>query len=196
MTRAGEITRKTAETDVSVSVALEGTGSGERNTGLGFFDHMLDLLARHGHLDLEVMATGDLKTGGHHTVEDVGICIGQALHQALGDRAGISRYGQATIPMDEARVSCALDISGRGMCVFEGTVPPGAIAGFDHDLAEEFFRAVATNAMLTMHLTIEAGSNVHHMIEAAFKAAARALRCAVALDGTERGVPSTKGTLS
>ncbi len=196
MTRAGEITRKTAETDVSVSVALEGTGSGERNTGLGFFDHMLDLLARHGHLDLEVMATGDLKTGGHHTVEDVGICIGQALHQALGDRAGISRYGQATIPMDEARVSCALDISGRGMCVFEGTVPPGAIAGFDHDLAEEFFRALATNAMLTMHLTIEAGSNAHHMIEAAFKAAARALRCAVALDGTERGVPSTKGTLS
>ena len=196
MTRAGEITRKTAETDVRVSVALEGTGSGERNTGLGFFDHMLDLLARHGHLDLEVTATGDLKTGGHHTVEDVGICIGQALHQALGDRAGISRYGQATIPMDEARVSCALDISGRGMCVFEGTVPPGAIAGFDHDLAEEFFRALATNAMLTMHLTIEAGSNAHHMIEAAFKAAARALRCAVALDGTERGVPSTKGTLS
>jgi len=196
MTRAGEITRKTAETDVRVSVALEGTGSGERNTGLGFFDHMLDLLARHGHLDLEVMATGDLKTGGHHTVEDVGICIGQALHQALGDRAGISRYGQATIPMDEARVSCALDISGRGMCGFEGTVPPGAIAGFDHDLAEEFFRALATNAMLTMHLTIEAGSNAHHMIEAAFKAAARALRCAVALDGTERGVPSTKGTLS
>ena len=196
MTRAGEITRKTAETDVRVSVALDGAGSGERNTGLGFFDHMLDLLARHGHLDLEVTAMGDLQTGGHHTVEDVGICIGQALHQALGDRAGISRYGQATIPMDEARVSCALDLSGRGMCVFEGTLPPGAIAGFDHDLVEEFFRALATNAMLTMHLTVEAGTNAHHMIEASFKAAARALRCAVALDSAARGVPSTKGTLT
>ena len=196
MTRAGEITRKTAETDVRVSVALDGAGSGERNTGLGFFDHMLDLLARHGHLDLEVTAMGDLQTGGHHTVEDVGICIGQALHQALGDRAGISRYGQATIPMDEARVSCALDLSGRGMCVCEGTLPPGAIAGFDHDLVEEFFRALATNAMLTMHLTVEAGTNAHHMIEASFKAAARALRCAVALDSAERGVPSTKGTLT
>ncbi len=196
MTRAGEITRKTAETDVRVSVALDGAGSGERNTGLGFFDHMLDLLARHGHLDLEVTATGDLQTGGHHTVEDVGICIGQALRQALGDRAGISRYGQATIPMDEARVSCALDLSGRGMCVFEGTLPPGVIAGFDHDLVEEFFRALATNAMLTMHLTVEAGTNAHHMIEASFKALARALRCAVALDSGERGVPSTKGTLT
>ena len=196
MTRAGEITRKTAETDVRVSVALDGAGSGERSTGLGFFDHMLGLLARHGHLDLDVTATGDLQTGGHHTVEDVGICIGQALHQALGDRAGISRYGQATIPMDEARVSCALDLSGRGMCVFEGTLPPGAIAGFDHDLVEEFFRALATNAMLTMHLTVEAGTNAHHMIEASFKAAARALRCAVALDSAEPGVPSTKGTLT
>jgi imidazoleglycerol-phosphate dehydratase len=196
MTRAGESTRKTAETEVRVSVALDGAGSGERSTGLGFFDHMLGLLARHGHLDLDVTATGDLQTGGHHTVEDVGICIGQAVRQALGDRAGISRYGQATIPMDEARVSCALDLSGRGMCVFEGTLPPGAIAGFDHDLVEEFFRALATNAMLTMHLTVEAGTNAHHMIEASFKAAARALRCAVALDSAERGVPSTKGTLT
>lgn len=196
MTRAGEITRKTAETDVRVSVVLDGTGGGHRETGLGFFDHMLDLMSRHGHLELDVTATGDLQSGGHHTVEDVGICIGQALHQALGARAGISRYGQATVPMDEARVSCALDVSGRGMCVFEGTLPPGAIAGFDHDLAEEFFRALATNARLTMHLTVEAGSNAHHIIEAAFKAAARALRGAVALDGDERGVPSTKGTLN
>jgi imidazoleglycerol-phosphate dehydratase len=196
MTRSGEITRKTGETDVRVSVALDGAGAGERSTGVGFFDHMLDLLSRHGHLELNVTATGDLHTGAHHTVEDVGICIGQALHQALGDRAGISRYGQATVPMDEARVSCAVDVSGRGVCLFDGSLPPGAIAGFDHDLVEEFFRAVAANARLTMHLTIEAGSNAHHMIEATFKAAARALRFAVALDGDERVVPSTKGTLT
>lgn len=196
MTRAGEITRRTAETDVRVSLVLDGTGEGRRTTGLGFFDHMLDLLSRHGRLDLDVTATGDLPSGGHHTVEDVGICVGQALDHALADRVGISRYGQATVPMDEARVSCAVDVSGRGMCVFEGTLPPGAIAGFDHDLAPEFFRALSANARLTMHVSIEAGSNAHHMIEAAFKAAARALRCATTLDLSEHGVPSTKGTLS
>jgi imidazoleglycerol-phosphate dehydratase len=143
-----------------------------------------------------VRASGDLETGAHHPVEDVGICIGQALDQALGDRAGIGRYGQATVPMDESRASCAIDISGRGLCAFEASLPPGGIGNFDHELTEEFFRAVATNANLTLHVTVERGTNIHHVIEAAFKAFARALRMAVALDPTERGVPSTKGTLT
>jgi len=195
MTRTAQIDRKTGETEVRVGLSLDGTGAGERDTGVGFFDHMLDLLARHGHLDLAVTARGDLETGAHHTVEDVGICLGQALDEALGDRAGITRYGQATIPMDEARASCAIDISGRGLCAFEAALPPGAIGNFDHELVEEFFRALALNAKLTLHLTIERGTNAHHMIEASFKAVARALRGAIALDATEHGVPSTKGTL-
>jgi imidazoleglycerol-phosphate dehydratase len=195
MTRTAEIRRTTGETDIRLSLALDGTGQGERATGVGFFDHMLDLLARHGRMDLTVQARGDLQTGAHHTVEDVGICLGQALDQALGDRAGIVRYGQATIPMDESRASCAIDISGRGLCAYSSPLPPGAIGNFDHELAEEFFRALATNARLTLHLTVEAGTNAHHVIEASFKAAARALRSALALDPTERGVPSTKGTL-
>jgi imidazoleglycerol-phosphate dehydratase len=196
MSRSGEIDRQTGETDVHVSIGLDGTGQGTRETGVGFFDHMLDLLARHGRLDLEVRAAGDLKTGAHHTVEDVGICIGQALDRALGDRSGIARYGQATVPMDESRASCAIDISGRGLCVFQAKLPPGAIGNFDHELAEEFFRAVASNARLTLHLTVETGTNAHHVIEASFKALARALRVAAALDPTEQGVPSTKGTLN
>jgi imidazoleglycerol-phosphate dehydratase len=195
MTRTAEIDRKTAETDVSVSLTLDGGGAGERDTGVGFLDHMLDLLARHGHLDLEVRASGDLETGAHHTVEDVGICIGQALDAALGERAGISRYGDATIPMDEARAACAIDISGRGLLVFEASLPPGSIGNFDYELVEEFFRALAMNAKLTLHVVVEHGTNAHHVIEAAFKATARALRAAVALDPSERGVPSTKGTL-
>jgi imidazoleglycerol-phosphate dehydratase len=195
MPRAAAIDRTTAETDVQLTLALDGDGRGERDTGVGFLDHMLDLLARHGRMDLTVQARGDLKTGGHHTVEDVGICLGQALDRALGDRAGITRYGQATIPMDESRASCAVDISGRGLCAFSAVLPPGAIGNFDHELTEEFFRALAANARLTLHVTIEAGTNAHHMIEAAFKACARALRAAVALDPTESGVPSTKGTL-
>jgi imidazoleglycerol-phosphate dehydratase len=195
MTRLAQIDRQTAETDVHVSLGLDGDGSGERETGVGFLDHMLDLLARHGRLDLTVTATGDLQTGAHHTVEDVGICIGQALDQALADRAGIARYGQATIPMDESRASCAIDISGRGLLVFEASLPPGAIGNFDHELTEEFFRALATNAKLTLHLSVEAGTNAHHVIEACFKALARAMRIAVALDPSEQGVPSTKGTL-
>ncbi len=195
MTRSAQIDRKTGETEIHVSLALDGGGAGERDTGVGFFDHMLDLLARHGHLDLSVRARGDLETGAHHTVEDVGICLGQALAEALGDRAGITRYGQATIPMDEARASCAIDISGRGLCAFEAMLPPGAIGNFDYELVEEFFRALALNARLTLHVTIERGTNAHHMIEAGFKAVARALRAAVALDPGEQGVPSTKGTL-
>ena len=189
MIRSAEINRRTGETDVFVSLALDGTGAGERDTGVGFLDHMLDLLARHGRLDLVVRASGDLNTGAHHTVEDVGICIGQALDRALGDRTGITRYGQATVPMDESRAVCAIDVSGRGYCAFEAPLPPGAIGNFDHELAEEFFRSLAMNAKLTLHLTVEAGTNVHHVIEASFKA------LAVALDPGERGVPSTKGTL-
>jgi imidazoleglycerol-phosphate dehydratase len=195
MNRTAEIERETAETAVQVKLALDGSGRGERSTGVGFLDHMLDLLALHGHLDLEVRARGDLETGAHHTVEDVGICIGQALDAALGDRRGIARYGHATIPMDEARATCAIDISGRGLVAFQATLPPGAIGNFDHELLEEFFRALAGNAKLTLHIVLEAGTNAHHMIEAAFKASARALRMAVALDGAENGVPSTKGTL-
>jgi len=195
MTRTGEIERGTAETQVTVRLTLGGSGTGERDTGVGFLDHMLDLLARHGRLDLFVRASGDLQTGAHHTVEDVGICIGQALDRALGDRAGIVRYGHAVAPMDEARAACAIDISGRGLCMFEAELPPGSIGNFDHELAEEFFRALATNARLTLHLTVQAGTNVHHVIEAAFKALACALRVATALDPDEQGVPSTKGVL-
>ncbi len=195
MTRTAEIDRRTAETDVNVRLALDGNGDGERDTGVGFLDHMLDALARHAHLDLAVRATGDLQTGAHHTVEDVGICIGQALDEALGDRAGIGRYGDATVPMDESRAACAIDISGRPFCAFQASLPAGAIGNFDHELAEEFFRALSSNARLTVHLTVETGSNAHHMVEAAFKAFARALRPAIALDSAERGVPSTKGTL-
>ncbi|HYV15043.1 MAG TPA: imidazoleglycerol-phosphate dehydratase HisB [Conexibacter sp.] len=196
MSRSAEIQRTTGETDIRLTLALDGTGAGTRATGVGFLDHMLDLLARHGRIDLDVSANGDLDTGAHHTVEDVGICLGQALDQALGDRAGIYRYGTATIPMDEARATCALDISGRAFCALEADLPAGAIGNFDHELTEEFFRAVASNAKLTLHLTVEAGTNVHHMIEALFKAFARALRAAAAIDPTETGVPSTKGTLT
>jgi imidazoleglycerol-phosphate dehydratase len=195
MSRSAEIDRATGETQVRVRLALDGHGAGTRATGVGFLDHMLDLLARHAALDLEVEATGDLQTGAHHTVEDVGICIGQALDRALGDRAGIVRYGHAVVPMDEARAACAIDISGRGFAAFEGELPPGAIGNYDHELTEEFLRALAANARLTLHLTIQAGTNVHHMIEAAFKALARALRQAVSIDPQEQGVPSTKGVL-
>ena len=196
MTRSAEITRNTRETELSVRVALDGSGAGARRTGIGFFDHMLDLLARHGRLDLEVTATGDLETGAHHTVEDTGLSFGQALDRALGDRSGIARYGYAIVPMDEARATCAIDISGRPLLVWSSDLPPGAIAGFDHELAEEFFRAVSSAAKLTLHVSVDTGTNAHHMIEAAFKAFARALRAAVAVDPTEPGVPSTKGTLS
>lgn len=196
MTRTGTVDRRTGETEVHVTLTLDGTGAGRRNTGVGFLDHMLDLLARHGRIDLEVEASGDLETGAHHTVEDVGICIGQALDQALGDRSGITRYGSATVPMDEARTLCAIDISGRGLLAFEAELPPGAIGNFDHELVEEFLRALATNAKLTLHASVQAGTNAHHVIEAVFKALARALRAAATIDPSEQGVPSTKGTLS
>jgi imidazoleglycerol-phosphate dehydratase len=196
MSRTATIERATAETDVRLTLTLEGAGAGTRDTGVGFLDHMLDLLARHGRIDLDVKVSGDLHTGAHHTAEDTAIVLGQALDRALGDRAGIVRYGSATIPMDEARASCAIDISGRPFTLFEAELPPGATGGFEHELTEEFFRALANAAKLTLHLRVEAGSNAHHMIEAAFKAFARALRQAVAIDPTETGVPSTKGTLT
>jgi imidazoleglycerol-phosphate dehydratase len=194
--RASTIERRTGETEVCLSLGLEGTGNGRRDTGVGFFDHMLDLLARHGRMDLDVSVSGDLQTGGHHTAEDTAIVLGQALDAILGDRSGIARYGWATVPMDEARASCAIDLSGRPFTLFEAQLPPGSTGGFEHELTEEFFRALANTAKLTLHLRVEAGTNAHHMIEAAFKAFARALRQAVAIDPTERGVPSTKGTLS
>jgi imidazoleglycerol-phosphate dehydratase len=194
--RRSEIVRRTKETNVELTLALDGAGEGERRTGVGFLDHMLDLLARHGRFDLSVAVEGDLDTGSHHTVEDTGISLGQALDAALGDRAGIARYGHAIVPMDEALATCAIDISGRPYCAFTADLPPGTIAGFDHEETEEFFRAVASAAKLTLHLRVDAGTNAHHMIEAAFKAFARALRAATALDPTETGVPSTKGTLT
>src|SRR6478609_10054176 len=194
--RTASIERRTGETQVRLSLALEGSGSGTRDTGVGFLDHMLDLLARHGRIDLDVNVSGDLQTGAHHTAEDTAIVLGQALDKALGERTGIVRYGAATIPMDEARASCALDISGRPFTAFDADLPPGSTGGFEHELTEEFFRALANAAKLTLHLHVEAGSNAHHMIEAAFKAFARALRAAAAIDPTEHGVPSTKGTLT
>ena len=196
MSRRADITRETKETQITLALALDGDGTGQRETGVGFLDHMLDLLARHGRLDLQVSARGDLDTGAHHTVEDTGIVLGQALDRALGDRSGIRRYGHAVVPMDEARASCAIDVSGRPYCAFEAALPPGGTGGFDHELAEEFFRAVANAARLTVHVRVEAGTNAHHMIEAAFKAFARALAIAVEIDPAERGVPSTKGTLT
>ena len=198
MTRTAEITRTTAETDVKLTLGLDGTGAGSRATGVGFLDHMLDLLARHGRLDLEVQVTGDLQTGAHHTVEDTGIVFGQALDKALGDRRGIGRYGHAIVPMDESRALCAIDLSGRPFAAVTGfdRLPAGDIAGFEHELAEEFFRAIASAARLTLHLDLQAGTNAHHMIEACFKAFARALKVAVAVDPDETGVPSTKGTLT
>ncbi len=197
MTRSADITRTTGETDVRLQLGLDGSGAGARRTGVGFLDHMLDLLARHGRLDLEVQVAGDLQTGSHHTVEDTGIVLGQALDRALGDRAGIRRYGHAVVPMDEARAAVALDVSGRPLCTWAGiALPPGDIAGFEHEAAEEFFRAVAASARLTLHVDLQAGTNAHHMIEACFKAFARALRAAVAVDPDEPGVPSTKGTLT
>jgi imidazoleglycerol-phosphate dehydratase len=195
-TRTATIERATGETDVRLTLTLDGSGAGTRQTGVGFLDHMLDLLARHGGLDLDVTVSGDLQTGAHHTAEDTAIVLGQALDQALGNRSGIVRYGSIAVPMDEARASCAIDISGRPLTVFAADLPPGSTGGFEHELTEEFFRALACAAKLTLHLRIEAGTNAHHMIEAAFKAFARALRQAVAIDPAETGVPSTKGTLT
>ncbi len=195
MSRTAKIERSTSETQVTLELSLDG-GEVSPATGVGFLDHMLELVGRHGRLGLVVNASGDLETGAHHTVEDVGIAFGQALDEALGDRAGIRRYGYTAVPMDEALGMCAIDISGRPLCLFEADLPTVSIAGFDSELAEEFFRAVAANAKITLHLGTRYGSNAHHMIEACFKAFARALREAISIDPDEDGVPSTKGTLT
>ncbi len=195
MSRTASRERSTAETKIRLSLDLDG-GEANASTGVGFLDHMLDLLARHGRLGLKVEADGDLETGAHHTVEDVGIVLGQAIDEALGDRAGIRRYGAAVVPMDESLAECAIDVSGRPLCVFDADLPATSIAGFDTELTEEFFRAVANSAKLTLHVSVRYGTNAHHMIEASFKAFARALRVAVSIDPEESGVPSTKGTLS
>jgi len=195
MNRTAEVSRTTGETEIQLKLRLDGTGQGSRRTGVGFFDHMLDAIARHGRMDLDVDAKGDLETGAHHTVEDTGIVLGQAIDQALGDRAGIARYGDAVVPMDEALASVAIDISGRPFATFEGPFPEQALSGFDAGLTQEFLRAVANQAKLTLHVRVEASGNDHHVVEAAFKAFARALREAVAVDPTITDVPSTKGLL-
>ena len=195
MSRRAARQRTTKETEISLELDLEG-GEAATSTGVGFLDHMLELLARHGRLGLRVTARGDLETGAHHITEDVGIVLGQALDEALGDRSGIRRYGSALVPMDESLGECAIDISGRPYCAFDADLPATSIAGFDTELTEEFFRAVANSAKLTLHVWVRSGANAHHMIEAAFKAFARALREAVEIDPGESGVPSTKGTLN
>jgi imidazoleglycerol-phosphate dehydratase len=195
LSRSAHIARRTRETDVDLRLTLDGQGAGERETGVGFFDHMLDLLARHGALDLDVRVRGDLQTGSHHTVEDTGLALGRALDEALGDRAGVTRYGLATVPMDEARATAVVDLSGRPYTVWEGQVPHALIGSFETELCEEFMRAVASAGRLTLHVGVERGGNVHHVVEAVFKAFARALRQATALDPRQAGVPSTKGVL-
>jgi imidazoleglycerol-phosphate dehydratase len=195
MARTAEINRETKETNVRLRLDLDG-GEAKVATGVGFLDHMLELLARHGRLGLDLEASGDLETGAHHTTEDVGICLGQAIDEALGNRSGIRRYGSALVPMDEALGECAIDVSGRPYIAFDADLPDLSIAGFDSELAEEFFRAVANNSKITLHIWVRSGSNAHHMIEAAFKSFARALREAVSIDPDETGVPSTKGTLT
>jgi imidazoleglycerol-phosphate dehydratase len=195
VSRTAEIRRTTGETEIALSLELDGTGGGERRTGVGFLDHLLDAVARHGRLNLDVRADGDLETGPHHTVEDTGLVLGQALDQALADRAGIARFGEAVVPMDESRASAAVDISGRPLAVFEGDWPAQPVGDLEPGLEREFLRAVASTAKLTLHVRVETAGNDHHVTEAAFKAFALALRRAVALDSTEAGIPSTKGLL-
>jgi imidazoleglycerol-phosphate dehydratase len=196
MPRTAEITRKTRETAIRLKVDLDGSGRAKVKTGIGFFDHMLEALARHGLLDLEVEATGDLQVDGHHTVEDTGIVLGQALAQALGDRAGICRYADATVPLDDALVRAVIDISGRPYLAYHVDIPKWQMLGdYDVFLTPEFFRALVHNAGLTVHLDLIRGENPHHVVEAAFKAFARALDQATRLDPRVTGVPSTKGVL-
>jgi imidazoleglycerol-phosphate dehydratase len=195
MSRTAEVRRQTAETDVRVSLDLDGTGRAMIGTGVGFFDHMLTLLAAHSRIDLEIETKGDLETGSHHTVEDTGIVIGQSLHKALGDRAGIERYGLAVVPMDECLARAAIDISGRPYLACDVALPATVVGGFETDLLSEFLRGLTNHAGVTLHVSLLAGENAHHVIEACFKAVARALRAAVAIDPRQSGVPSTKGSL-
>jgi len=201
--RRTEITRNTKETQIKLALDLDGSGEGTRDTGVPFFDHMLDHVAKHGMFDLQVTAKGDYQIDDHHTVEDVGIVLGKALAQALGDKSGIRRYGDATVPMDEALVLCAVDFSGRGMFCFRNlvfernrVVLAPKVGTFDTELVPEFLRALAANAGMTLHVQVLAGQNSHHIIEGIFKALGRALREAVEVDARRKGaVPSTKGML-
>jgi len=193
--RKGQVARKTKETAISVAVALDGRGAAKAQTGVGFLDHMLDLLARHSGMDLSVEAKGDVHVDDHHVVEDVGIVLGQALKKALGKKEGIARYGWAVVPMDEALVMCAVDLGGRPYLSYELSLPAKRVKQFDTELVEEFFRALVNASGMNVHLRQLAGRNTHHVIEAAFKAFARALGQAVEVTGRVKGVPSTKGTL-
>jgi len=194
--REGKIARSTKETEITVKVNLDGSGRAEVATGIGFLDHMLDLLARHSRMDLMVKAKGDLHIDQHHTTEDVGIVLGQAFKQALGDMRGITRYADVHIPMDEALTRVAIDISGRAVLVFRVEFPRDKIGDFDVDLVHEFFQAFATNAGITLHVETLYGDNSHHVAESCFKGLARALRAAVAVDAAARNeIPSTKGSL-
>ena len=195
MTRSATIERKTGETDICVVVDLDGTGACEIETGVGFFDHMLTALARHSLIDLTVRCKGDTWVDDHHTVEDVGIALGQALREALGDKAGIRRFGDACVPLDEALVLAALDISGRGELFWDVDIAPEKVGTFDTELGHEFFAGLARDAGITLHLRKLCGENSHHILEATFKAAARALRVAVEADPRVEGIPSTKGVL-
>lgn len=195
MSRTAHIRRETTETRIELVVDLDGTGRAEVASGVGFFDHMLTLLAKHSLFDLKLDAKGDLHIDPHHTVEDVGICLGKALTQALGDKAGIRRYGSATLPMDEVLVTAAVDLSGRPFFVWSAEVPNEILGTFNAPLAEEFWRAVSTNGAFNLHVVCHHGRNTHHIIEGIFKATARALRQAVEIDPRMPGVPSTKGVL-
>ena len=193
--RRAEIERKTAETQISIKLNLDGEGTCDIATGIGFLDHMLTLLAKHSFMDLTVKAKGDLEVDSHHTVEDIGIVLGEALQEALGDKAGIHRYGNCFIPMDETLAQVCLDFSGRPFLVFGAEIPKIQLGNYDTEMTEEFFRAVAMHCGLTLHIRVLYGSNVHHIIEAIFKAFARAVAEASAMDPRVKGVMSSKGVL-
>lgn len=195
MSRTAEVTRKTGETDIQIKLDLDGSGVCDIDTGVPFFDHMLNAFGRHGQFDLTVHAVGDVEVDAHHTVEDTGIVLGEAFCQALGDKAGITRFADSTIPMDETLVMAAVDISGRGQAYCDLPLPTECVGSFDTELAVEFFYAFARDAKLTLHVRELAGENSHHIIEAAFKATGRAMRFACEMDPRVKGVPSTKGTL-
>lgn len=195
MSRTASIFRQTQETEIELSLNLDGNGNGNIATGVGFLDHMLNLLAKHGRFDLDVRATGDLHIDAHHTTEDVGICLGLALKQAVGDKQGIARYGSLTLPMEESLVTVALDLSGRVKFVSNVKFPTEKIGAFDTELVDEFWYSVASNAAMNLHLLLHYGSNSHHIAEATFKATARALRQAVTHDPRQQGIPSSKGVL-
>lgn len=195
MSRTAKIDRKTAETQIELELNLDGSGQSNIETGVGFFDHMLELFTKHGAIDLKIRAQGDLHVDQHHTVEDTGICLGQAIKQALGDKAGIRRYGHFTLPMEETLVTVAIDFSGRYALAYNAPTPAAKIGEFDSELLEDFWQATAANALCNLHVLLHYGRNSHHIAEAVFKATARAMRMAIEDDPRMTGVPSTKGTL-